>query len=397
MALLEVLASLREARPSWALHLIAASGGLLAGRAEQLGVPVTVLPFPSVLARLGEWGRRGGPIDRVALLASLCRAAGPAVAYVVRLRRLLRDLRPDVLHTNGLKMHLLGAWARPARAALVWHLHDYPGARPLAARLLRGRLRACVGIVTNSASVAGDARAVLGGDVPIHPVHNAIDLDRFAPDGPRLDLDAAAGLPSAAPGTVRVGLVGTFARWKGHEVFLQAVAQLPPGLAVRAYVIGGPLYHTDRSQYSVDELRALAEEFGVSARVGFTGFVADPAAALRALDVVVHASTEREPFGLVIAEAMACGRPVVVSEEGGCIELIAAEVDALSAPPGDASKLAAQIARLATDPALCRELGCRARKSAERQFQRQRLAGQLALVYQDAAPNAIPAAGLRHG
>jgi hypothetical protein len=161
-ALLEVLASLREARPAWALHLVAASDGLLTGRAEQCGVPTSVLRFPAALARLGEWGRRSGPLDRAALVAGLCRAAIPAAAYVVRLRSLLRELRPDVLHTNGLKMHLLGVWARPDLTPLVWHLHDYPGTRPVAARLLRRYVRACAAIVTNSASVARDAKAVLG-------------------------------------------------------------------------------------------------------------------------------------------------------------------------------------------------------------------------------------------
>ena len=55
----------------------------------------------------------------------------------------------------------------------------------------------------------------------------------------------------------------------------------------------------------------------VAVSVGFTGRIDDVPAALRALDIVVHASVEPEPFGLVIAEAMACGRPVVVSRAGG--------------------------------------------------------------------------------
>ncbi len=390
-ALLELLAGLREARPSWVLHLVVASDGPLAGRAGEYGVPTTQLRFPAVLARLGEWGRRGGTRNRAALSIDLCRAAVPAAAYVVRLRSLLRTLRPDVLHTNGLKMHLLGVRARPPAAAVLWHLHDYLGERPLTARLLRRSVRGCAGIVANSASVAGDARAILGDDVRIDAVHNAVDLDRFSPEGPTADLDRLAGLPAAEPGVVRVGLVATFARWKGHLTFLTALAKLPSDLRVRGYVIGGPLYQTDRSQHSVEELRAAAAALGVSARVGFTGLVTDAAPAMRGLDIVVHASTEPEPFGLVIAEAMACGRAVIVSEAGGGIELVAAGTDALSAPPGDAAKLAAEIARLAADPGLRRELGSRARRSAERQFQRRRLAGQMIAIYQDAAPKSIDA------
>ena len=58
-----------------------------------------------------------------------------------------------------------------------------------------------------------------------------------------------------------------------------------------------------------------------------TGFVKDSAAALRALDVVVHGSTAPEPFGLVIAEAMACGRTVIVSDSGGVAEVITGDLN----------------------------------------------------------------------
>ena len=83
-----------------------------------------------------------------------------------------------------------------------------------------------------------------------------------------LDLDALAGLPPAGDGVTRVGLVATFARWKGHATFLDALAQLPESLPVRGYVVGGPVYETAGSQVSLDELRALARRSGLDGRVG---------------------------------------------------------------------------------------------------------------------------------
>src|SRR5207247_439443 len=65
-------------------------------------------------------------------------------------------------------------------------------------------------------------------------------------------------------------------------------------------------------------------------RVGFTGFLDDPASAMRALDIVVHASTQPEPFGLVIAEGMACGRAVIASRSGGSVEFIESGTNALT-------------------------------------------------------------------
>ncbi|HEV2736403.1 MAG TPA: glycosyltransferase family 4 protein, partial [Longimicrobiaceae bacterium] len=312
-------------------------------------------------------------------------ASPAALRYVRELRRIVRALAPDVVHSNGFKMHVLGLMARPAGVPLVWHVHDFGGRRPLMGRVLRAGAGRCAAVVANSRSVAADVRAVCGGAVPVHAVYNAIDLARFAPDGPVLDLDAAAGLHPAPAGTIRVGLVATLGWWKGHETFLRAVSLLPPRLPVRAYVVGGALYETEGSQLTVEGLRRSAAGLGIADRVGFTGFVEEPAAAMRALDVVVHASTEPEPFGLVIVEALACGRALVASQAGGAAELFAPGETALGHPPGDAERLAAAIAALAADPELRARLGSAGRREMVRSFDRARLAVELVPIYRGVA------------
>jgi len=146
-------------------------------------------------------------------------------------------------------------------------------------------------------------------------------------------------------------------------------------------VIGGALYHTAGSQLTLDELRRYADVRGLSDRVGFTGFVDSPDEAMRALDIVVHASTAPEPFGLVIAEAMACGRAVIASDAGGAREIFTAGVDALAHAPGDAEALAACITELVGDPDRRERLGRAGRLTAERRFNRRRLAAELVPVY----------------
>lgn len=383
-SLLSVLASVRAAEPSWPLHVIIAGAGPMRAAVEELGVAAAVLPFPAALARLGEHGTRGARGGSVRLAAAAASAAPSLLGYVARLRNAIQAFDPRVIHTNGLKMHLLGAWTVRS-IPLIWHLHDYLGPRPFTTRLLRWNASRCSALIANSHSVADDARAALGDGPRIVAVYNGVDLTRFAPEGERADLDALAGLPCAGPGVVRVGLLGTFARWKGHDVFLQAIARLPRELPVRAYVIGGPVYDTDGSQYTTGELRAAAQALGVADRVGFTGFLDRADCALRALDVVVHASTMPEPFGLVIAEAMACGRAVVVSNAGGAAELAIAGTDALMHDPADAAALAACIRRLVDDPSLRTRLGTSARQTAERAFDRSRLARELVPVYRSAA------------
>ena len=179
----------------------------------------------------------------------------------------------------------------------------------------------CSMMIAVSRSIATDARKALPHGPSVAVIHNAVDTDVFTPHGPALDLAALSGLPPPPTGAMRVGLVATFAHWKGHDVFLQAAASVAG--THRFYVVGGPIYATGGSQWSLEELRARAAALGLADRVGFTGFVEDVPAAMRGLDVVVHASTEPEPFGLVILQAMACARPVIVTAVGGACELIA--------------------------------------------------------------------------
>jgi glycosyltransferase involved in cell wall biosynthesis len=279
---------------------------------------------------------------------------------------LLDAIAPDVIHTNGFKLHALGSRAARPGMPVVWHVHEYISPRRISRTLLQFYSSRPAAIVANSHSVADDLVSALGASAPVTSVYNSVDLAEFAPTGPVEDLDAISGLLPAPPNTIRVGLVATFARWKGHETFLRALGEIDP--AIRAYIVGGPVYDTARSQYSIDELRELARSLGIVDRVGFTGFVARPAAAMRALDVVVHASTEPEPFGLVIAEGLACGKAVIVSAAGGAAELVEHDNDALTFEPGDERALARAIARCASDQALRVRLGAAGRRTAIRRF-----------------------------
>jgi glycosyltransferase involved in cell wall biosynthesis len=220
----------------------------------------------------------------------------------------------------------------------------------------------------------------LGRSRGVTRIHNAVDLCAFNPSGEALDLAAACGLAPDAD-LIRIGLVATFGRWKGHEVFLDAFSEIAVDLPVRGYVVGGPVYQTADSQRTLDELRQYAFARGLEGRVGFTGHIADVPAAMRALDVVVHASTCPEPFGMVIAEGMASGRAVVAAGAGGSRELFENEVDAFDHAMGDARDLARQLRRLATDPALRSTVGGTARRSAERRFAPDRMATEFLQVY----------------
>lgn len=377
--LLQTLMEVRRAQPGWRLSVVLPGPGPLAAAAGAAGAEVRVVPMPPPLQRLGEWAA-GGRTSRA--VWRLARAAASVPAYQRRMADTVADLQPDVIHSNGFKSHVVSARLRRG-PAVVWHMHEYVGPRPMTRRLLARYAPRATVIVANSRSVASDVSAVTGS--PVLTIYNGVDVGRFSPDGPVADLDAAAGLARAPAGTVRVGLVATFSRWKGHEVFLRAIAALPGDAGVRGYVVGGPVYETAGSQHSLDELRRLAATLGVQERVGFTGFLPQPADVMRALDVVVHASTDPEPFGLVVAEAMACGRPVLTSGTGGTAELIEEEQTAVRHAAGDHAGLSRGMLRLAADPALRARFGACGRARAARLFDARRLGEEFTQVYRQAA------------
>lgn len=388
--LLDILGLLRVARPTWALHLIAGEDGPLLSKARAMGVLCELLPFPKTVRVFGEDRQHGTvlgaqtkpwrPFRKLRRSASWLPVTKEAAVYGWELRRRLQRLQPDLIHSNGMKMHLFGALAKPKGTSQVWHLHEYLGNRSIMKRLLRWLAPRCRLVVANSESVADDVRTVLPDGPKVVTIYNAVDLDVFKPEGPVFDLDQAAGLPPAVAGTIRVGLVATFAFWKGHEVFLRAAATT--GENIRFYVIGGPVYTTAGSQRTRAELCHLADTLGIRHRVGFTGFVEEVASAMRALDIVVHASTEPEPFGLVIVQAMACERAVIVSAAGGALELVRPGVNALVHSPGNVVELANAIGTLAADAALRRRLGAAARLHVNEQFTRRQLAARIVSRYE---------------
>ena len=380
-SLVELLRGLRRLHPDWALDVIVPREGLLSTRVRELGAAVIILPMPSSLARFGESGRRGLASRGAALLGAASSAAG----YVRRLARLLDQRGTDVIHSNGFKFHVLAVRAASPGTAIVWHIHEYVSPRRLSRTLLRRLANRVAVAVANSHSVARDLVESIGAGPRIETVYNGIDLDEYSPAGDVADVDALGGKGATGEAVVRIGLVATFGRWKGHDVFLKAIAALDPALPVRAYIVGAPVYDTSGSQYTLEELQRMTREAGLDGRVVFTGFVDRTAPVLRALDVVVHASTLPEPFGLAIAEGMACGRAVVVSAAGGAAEIVRSGHDALTHPPGDVTALAGALARLARDGALRQQLGAAARQSALEKFDAMTFARGFASIYASVA------------
>jgi glycosyltransferase involved in cell wall biosynthesis len=374
--LLDLIASLRRASPELQMELLALEDGPLLLEARALGVMTDVFPLSSALASFGESGTESNDFPH--WLRSI-RAASALGGWLPGFAALLRRKRADILHSNGLKTHLVAAVAKPKNLPLIWHLHDFVSERRLTARLLpRLQRRAALGIAVSQA-VAEDARTVLRG-LRIETVLNGIRTELFAPGKvPPLDLDALAGLAPAPNGTVRVGLVATYASWKGHHLFLEAARRVQCD-AARFYVIGGPVYSTVGSQVTEADLRATIERLQLGNRCGLVPFQRDVPRVYAALDIVVQASTRPEPFGRTVAEAMASGKVVAAFGSGGVLEQLDSRTGVI-VPPADVDALARSISGLAYDSARRQTLGKCAESVATERLDSHRLGEALRSTY----------------
>lgn len=380
--LLDCIAALRDPDVGAEVGLVAFADGPLVQSARALGVVTQVIETPNALAELGE---SGSPRQRAGALLGLSYKVPEIARFLAELRDSIARARPDVVHSNGMKAHVLAAVLTSSQPRLAIHLHDFISARSASKWLLPtlSRVRRGAVFIANSRAVAEDF-GHLAPSANVQTIYNVVDTDYFCP-GPAEPgwLAGCAGMEAEPEGAITFGLVATYARWKGHALFIEAARLLRaayPGLPLRFYVVGGPIYATRGSQVQASELIDRARAAQVETCFGLVPFQNDINRVYRSLNVVVHASTQPEPFGRTIIEAMACERAVIVARAGGAAELFQEGENALGYEPGNAAALVKAMAAM-LDPDARKRLGRAARDHVLRNFGRSRLAPELLRAY----------------
>ena len=283
------------------------------------------------------------------------------LAALLELRRELSVLAPDIVHTHTSKAGALGrlaaalAGAGRGKKPVIVHtphghlLYGYYG--PLKTFIFRSieRLLARLTdyfIALTPGELRESAAAGIGRAAQWRVVHSGVDIKPPAAPAHKRDL-------GIGPDELAVGTVARLEPVKGVEYFIRAAAitaRRRPGLKLKFVVIGGGALE--------GELRSLAAAGG--ANVIFTGFRADAAAVMAALDIYVQPSLN-EAMGRAPLEAQALGVPVIVTNVCGLPEVIREGETGLAVPPADAGALAAAIEKLALDHGLRARMGAAAK------------------------------------
>jgi len=297
---------------------------------------------------------QGGPIYRLPFARAL---RSLDVAQVVRARQrvaeIKRQWRPELVHIYftdlGAYFHWETAAARPTPTLATLH-----GAIPVGVfrpdSLLARWIRPSTWVVAGSSWMLGELRRAIPDLSPRSSVvHNALPATPLAPRALRSD-------------PPRLLCLGRLTEEKGFDLVLAALRRLVDRCPRLGLIIAGdgPLRRT---------LERRATELGLMPHVDFLGWVSpdDVPALINAATVVVVPSSY-EAFGLVALQAAQMGRPVVATRVGGLAEIVEDGVTGLLVESGDATLLAAAIAKLLDDPAAATRMARAARRRARERF-----------------------------
>ena len=317
------------------------------------------------------------PVETLSPTTPRVRDAARFLGVIRDVAATARRLGIDVIDGWGEKMSVISGWAaRRAGCAAVMTLHDAP------------RRSAAATVVQLAAIAARHDAVVVPSQWMASEFHRAWRIHpRVIPNGlaieslPKLaaPIRRRLGWPRDAP---VAGIFGRLVGWKGQSVFLRAArAVLDREPDARFLVVGGTLYGWEAGY--ADELRRSAAALGIADRVHFTGHRDDRLELMLACDVVCHASLESEPFGLVVAEAMALERAVVATRTRGPEEIIEAGRTGLLVPAGDDRALATSVGDLFASPDRRRRIGAAAGAAARSRFDSAHVTAAVAELYHE--------------
>lgn len=326
-------------------------------------------PFPAALAKeaVPVFPVPFGPLKNVPRV----------IRSVLRLRRIIREQKVELLHSNGPQTNVCSGLAgRLEGIPVVWHVRN----------LLYGSMhdidRLCAGLATrivcNSAAIRERFRGSSAWDKSV-TILNAVDLDAFASHDSDDSFRRELGVP---PDGLVVGMVGRIGLGKGHVHFIDAAIRLLRGGTKALFVIVGDAQIPEEAA-RLERLRRQVAAAQAGDRIRFLGFRQDMPRVMRGLDMLVLAS-DAEPCGRVLFEAMASGRAIVATDSGGTPEIVRDGQEGLLVPPRDPGALASSIRKLAEEPALRLRLGEAGAKRARQEFSIGRYVARIMDVYETA-------------
>jgi len=334
---------------------------------EEAGVTVQVFKSEWIMRGV----RRQGPRFSPANIASVLRLAW----LTARAAR-----GSDLIYANSPKALLIISIARLVRRKpVIWFLHDLLIESHYSVRAIRllvsAANRTARRILANSKATAAAFVSAGGPRDRVQVAYYGFDAGPFTKTPVELSALRAELGPA---GSHIVGVFGRITRWKGQDVVLRALVNVPSVVAVFAGAEEDPAFG--------EELRCLANELGIADRVRFLGFRRDVPQLMRALDCIVHVPTDPEPFGCVVVEGMLARRPVIATRAGGIPEIIEDGVTGILIAPGSPDELAEALGRVFSGSGPAAEMAANGHARALANFNDKRMVREIEQHLREISP-----------
>ncbi|WP_071189440.1 glycosyltransferase family 4 protein [Trichormus sp. NMC-1] len=304
------------------------------------------------------------------------------VATIFRIAAIARHEGADMILNWMWITHIIGGLAAMlAGLPALWYQLEVPNHKSWLVRL--ATFIPAQAIITLSQD-GQQAQSQIWPHRPTPLVYPGVALDRFEPAVLPTPAEARQklGLPMHGP---LIGIVGRLQRWKGMHVLVEAMPEvLQKYPDAHAVIIGGK--HDLEADYE-DFLKKQITDLGLSDRIIMAGLQRNVPEWVQAMDIFVHAS-DQEPFGIVIIEAMALGKPVIAGSAGGPREIITDAVNGLLTPYDNKDALAQAILHYLHNPDFAQTVALAARQRAL-QFSTQRYAQNLINVIRSQVPTVL--------
>jgi glycosyltransferase involved in cell wall biosynthesis len=301
-----------------------------------------------------------GPLGR--LVAKVLNFVRGFLLEPVRIALLLRQQGVSLVHLNNsiIRNDVWIVGAMFAGLPCVTHERGINPTIQLRARFLARSLKS---IICISQAVRDNLVALGLERLPLTVISNGLDPAEMVVTRPVSDIRNELAIARLSR---LVGIVGNIKPWKGQEIVIRAMALVRERFPEAVCLLIGDT-SPDELSYREAMVRLIAE-LGLNGRVLLTGFRADVANYINVLEIQVHASTNPEPFGRVLLEAMALGKPLVASNAGAAPEIVVEGETGLLFEPGNHDSLAAKLVELLDDAGRALQMGLAGRQRLGERF-----------------------------
>jgi glycosyltransferase involved in cell wall biosynthesis len=296
--------------------------------------------------------------------------------FLGRIARVVREERPDILHTHLPRADFAGAFVRFFHPGLVWvcsvhaiYSNDWSGRWSLPLFNLLWRRSDVMLCISHAVRDWLVSRGVPPGKARV--IHYGIEPEKFSKSA--VNRRDQWGLND----NVVIGSIGRLEPGKGHDLLIQAMPELCKPVPSARLLIAGH----DPWGYGAS-LSRLIDRLGLEEKVRLLGFQADVVSFLNTLDIFAFASSS-EGFGQVLVEAMAAGKPVVASKISPLTEIVVDEKTGLLVEEGNVIAFANSLFRLLSHPEERESMGRLGQQRVKKEFTAQKMSQETLSLYEE--------------